>query len=244
MKALSSAKAPTSGGISIMSIEIHVQCRIGKSSLNKTKEIALSPDPAQDPIFAIAYVYSLDPGNGERIQMLEHGCIFIPISKKTGAYHVPGSEKNVMIEKLAHSCKLKLEAVADERQLLHRFRSIVKIKDPDVLISWDIQCAGIGYIISRGEVLRKIDVANNQSPMDMIRLLGRTPCSRKSSEIDKDKLVDEEIENKKYAGSGLGADWDDRVGAGVLASSIVRYIPSIILKVLFMYFSHLFVEDW
>jgi len=233
MKATSSSKALTSGGLSLMSIEIHVQCRIGKSSLNKTKDIALFPDPAQDPIFAIAYLYSLDPGNGERIQILEQGCIFIPISKKVGS----SLEHDELgdIEALGVSSKLNIEAVADERHLLLRFSSIVQLKDPDILISWDTQSAGIGYIISRGEELRKLDLANKQYQLDMIRLLGRTPRSRQSSDCVMNGSAVEEGDDNKITGSGLGTDWDDLVGAGVLASSIVRLLNTHFCYMIFIF---------
>jgi hypothetical protein len=228
-----------SGGLSLMSIEIHVQCRTGKSSLNKAKEIAMTPDPAQDPIFAIAYIYSLDPGNGERIQMLDQGCVFIPITRQVDSSQVPlchqpdGVKEKNLLETLGISSKLNLEVATDERHLLLRFSSIIQLKDPDVLISWDTQCAGIGYIISRGEELRKMDIANNQSQLDMIRLLGRTPRSRHSCDCNMNDFAAEESEKNKITGSGLGTEWDDLVGAGGLASSIVRSNLSIFFTIHF-----------
>jgi hypothetical protein len=239
LKAASSSKALMSGGLSLMSIEIHVQCRTGKSSLNKAKEIAMTPDPTQDPIFAIAYIYSLDPGNGERIQVLDQGCVFIPITRQVDSSQVPlchqpdGVKEKNLLETLGISSKLNLEVATDERHLLLRFSSIIQLKDPDVLFSWDTQCAGIGYIISRGEELRKMDIANNQSQLDMIRLLGRTPRSRHSCDCNMNDFAAEESEKNKITGSGLGTEWDDLVGAGGLASSIVRSNLSIFFTIHF-----------
>jgi len=148
------------------------------------------------------------------------------------------------------SSKLVVEAVRDERHLLIRFASIVQWKDPDMLLSWDPQGGGLGYLIERGHAIGKIpsDVEVSQSTngslkVDLVRLLGRTPRAQKTSE-DSDKswalqgqnidssesgqnsgtgaaLKDNAKGQQQWEGSGLGNEWDDRVGAGAAAASIV-----------------------
>ena len=136
---------------------------------------------------------------------------------------------------------MAVDVVKDERHLLRRFKDIVRTKDPDLMLSWDTQGAGLGYIIERGHALGKtssstIDDSNTgeSSGLDMAKLLGRTPMDRKAAnfvttmstgattELDLDKIneANESVE-QTWQGSGLGSDWDDRVGAGVAAASIV-----------------------
>lgn len=110
---------------------------------------------------------------------------------------------------------------------------------------------GLGYVIERGVSLRKgnfdervsNDTKKNESSpaIDMVRLLGRTPRSSKeqnenlirketseSDAVDGTKSTTGQNESVKksnpWQGSGLGAEWDERVGAGAAASSIVSSI--------------------
>lgn len=106
-----------------------------------------------------------------------------------------------------------------------------------ILHSWDPQASGLGYIIERG-----VNGAETLSAegflletLDMARLLGRTPSDRsraaffgkqqppesKSGEEKDDKVEEKKTEEKTWRGSGLGSDWDDKVGAGAAAASIV-----------------------
>ncbi|EED88820.1 DNA polymerase, partial [Thalassiosira pseudonana CCMP1335] len=85
---------------------------------------------------------------------------------------------------------IKIEKVSSEEGLLRRIASIVHNLDPDVLISWDTQGSGIGYLVERGVALGKpIDDSNgagslsSKCKIDMSRLLGRTP--KASSDEDK-----------------------------------------------------------
>jgi hypothetical protein len=47
--------------LTIMSIEVHVQCRI-KTGMKDHRDIAMVPDPNRDAVFAVVYVYGRDPG--------------------------------------------------------------------------------------------------------------------------------------------------------------------------------------
>ena len=142
------------------------------------------------------------------------------------------------------SADLLVECVKDENRLLHRLKDIVRTRDPDLLLSWDTQGSGLGYLIERGlqmgkigseEATRQGDASNG---LDMARLLGRTPNDTQRSSfavntrIEKDARTDEEPGNlndpkpkdlETWKGSGLGSDWDERVGAGAAAASIVSW---------------------
>ena len=135
---------------------------------------------------------------------------------------------------MAHFAKLgigniveKVEVVSNEQQLLLRISSIVQWKDPDVLVSWDTQAGGLGYLIDRGFALGKKEEESSgqrkRMNIDMIRLLGRTPkCRAQKKDEDFMNPSEDSTEGRKqFNGSVLGADWDERVGAGAGPSSIV-----------------------
>ncbi len=219
--------------VTIMSIEVHVQCRVGRAGVNNSREIAMKPDPSRDSVFAICYVYGYDPGGGETIEIIERACVYVPTEIEISSYHREHQEdqsKNRIIslvgKTMGCSNQLKIEVVASERQLFLRFASIVRWKDPDILMSWDTQGLGIGYLIDRGLSIGNED--SESSCIDMVRLLGRTPKhdESKTEKSSYDRLFDEnendkQTSKKAWAGSGLGAEWDDRVGAGAGPSSII-----------------------
>lgn len=131
--------------LTIMSIEVHVQCRTGKAGINDSKEIAMKPDPSKDAVSAVTYVYACDPGGGEKIRIIDCGCIFVPSenelsSSNTGdSINVGKISLNIISQvgkTLGISCDMKTEVVSDEIQLLLRLASVVQWKDPDALISW------------------------------------------------------------------------------------------------------------
>jgi hypothetical protein len=102
-------------------------------------------------------------------------------------------------------------------------------------LSWDTQGAGLGYIIERGVLGAEVvcDEGSRLESIDMARLLGRTPSDQiKSSFVGKqhDSTSTEETNDKgdigekkerTWRGSGLGSDWDENVGAGAAAASVV-----------------------
>lgn len=228
--------------ISFMSIEIHVQCRTGVSRLD-SKKISMAPDSSKDKIFAIVYAYGVDPGGGESLKVLERCCLFVPFDHEN-------TEKNVLTKSIQASMprsnlgitsSINVECLENEKRLLLRFSSLVTTKDPDMLLSWDTQGAGLGYIIERALVLstdnkstaQTSDVSAPDKPViDMVRLLGRTPFAGSSGsfvaatskqESDPSALVGSigNSEERKWRGSGLGSEWDERVGAGAAAASII-----------------------
>ena len=239
--------------LSMISIEVHVQCRLGRAGVNDSKLIAMRPDSDKDKISAIVYIYAIDPGGGEAIRMLERGCIFLPV------------EAELLCEESGNDCDLArrmelaiprstmgatppliVEVAKSEKQLLLRIASIVRQKDPDMLLSWDTQGAGLGFIIERGAMLGKAGVDGLRSSpgslpkcvIDMARLLGRTPsakddCDDTLNEFPKQSengSTNELKQEGQWKGSGLGADWDERVGAGVAAASVVSAIFSLVLE--------------
>jgi hypothetical protein len=260
--------------LSMMSIEVHVQCRRGRGGVNDSKEIAMRPNSEKDRIFAVVYVYARDPGGGEALEFLERGCLYVANEGDQGRANGRTSSDGPVISCTAHSLgekmnssipnkttgissKLTVEVVRDEKQLLLRLASIVHWKDPDMLLSWDTQGAGLGYIIERGASIEKNSSGrvSDSSPtdfIDMARLLSRTPRAKKSDHGDQnasgtrkvnqldpsmpnDGMPDESIEGPKsetsWKGSGLGTEWDDRVGAGAASASIVSLIVSYFLLV-------------
>jgi hypothetical protein len=136
------------------------------------------------------------------------------------------------------------ECVRDERQLLLRMSSIVRWKDPDMLLSWDTQGAGLGYLIERGAALgkpghnggtdRNPDSHANAPEIDMARLLGRVPTvgTRKeaNSTMDQTFKRDEAVEEmdgpvEKEGGMGgrAGSEWDDRLRCRCGVNRIMLY---------------------
>ena len=251
--------------LTMMSIEVHVQCRRGRAGINDSKEIAMRPNSDKDRIFAVAYVYARDPGGGEALEFLERGCLYVPNEGDQGRTNAQTSSDGPVVSRTGNSlgdkvnssiphktmgisCTLTIEVVRDEKQLLLRLASLVHWKDPDLLLSWDTQGAGLGYIIERGAAIEKSqsDRVSESSPtnlIDMARLLSRTPCAKKFDDggqigcangmvyqldpaLPSDGMVDKSMEDSmpemRWKGSGLGTEWDDRVGAGHVAASIVR----------------------
>jgi DNA polymerase elongation subunit (family B) len=142
---------------------------------------------------------------------------------------------------LGIAAPLTVESVKDEKSLLLRLASIVRMKDPDMLLSWDTQGAGLGYLIERGVILgndgkagvsSNVEVSSEITGVDMVRLLGRTPNDKTVTQFLVNAPVEKPTETnsvqatsmseeRKWRGSGLGSDWDERVGAGAAAASIV-----------------------
>ena len=56
--------------LTVMSIEVHVQCRTGRAGVNDSKQIAMVPDSDKDPVAAVVFVVALDPGAGETLQII------------------------------------------------------------------------------------------------------------------------------------------------------------------------------
>jgi hypothetical protein len=252
-RGISSLELPTP--LTIMSIEAHIQCRSGRAGVNDSKEIAMRPNPDKDKVSAIVYIYAKDPGGGEAMQILERGCLFVPVEAELKDKSVNAKVLSKRIEAalpratMGVTSDLVVEAVRDERQLLLRLASIVRWKDPDMLLSWDPQGVGLGYIIERGAILGKAVDPSRASPgkkgateVDLTRLLGRLPTARKEADVVSKSFFDgertsidaKEIDKpkgetggaagkKEWKGSGLGTDWDERVGAGAAAASIVSW---------------------
>lgn len=233
--------------VTIMSIEVHVQCRTGKAGVNDSREISMQADSTRDAVFAICYVYAIDPGGGEKMQIIERGCIFVPTQKDIACHQNESNDETSRVglvsligKTMGCSKFLKTEVVSDERQLLLRIASIVRWKDPDALISWDTQSFGLGYLIERGLALGDKDNNQTNGPLiDMVRLFGRTPKFDKSK-LEKSTyngLFDEaETSDDKKAetwkGSVLGAEWDERVGAGAGPSSIIGRLILNVCKII------------
>jgi DNA polymerase zeta len=233
--------------ITMMAVEVHIQTRVGTSRLD-SKNISMAQDSSKDSISALTYVFARDQGGGESIEVLSRGCICLTLDGENPTKD-PKINKNVRMQLLRAMPRasmgvrspLSIDVVKDERHLLRRFKDIVRMKDPDLMLSWDTQGAGLGYIIERGHALGTTSSStggeSNRTELnglDMAKLLGRTPMDKKaanfistisagvSKELDLDQ-INETNENavQTWQGSGLGSDWDDRVGAGVAAASIV-----------------------
>uniref|UniRef100_A0A7S4AA49 DNA polymerase n=1 Tax=Pseudo-nitzschia australis TaxID=44445 RepID=A0A7S4AA49_9STRA len=233
--------------ITMMAVEVHIQCRVGASRLD-SKKISMAQDSSKDKISALVYVYARDRGGGESLEILSRGCICLTLEGENPEKD-PTINKNLRLQLLRAMPRasmdvrspLSIDVVKDERHLLRRFKDIVRTKDPDLMLSWDTQGAGLGYIIERGHALGKSSCSavgdlnrGESSSLDMAKLLGRTPMDKKAAnfvssllqEKTKDLNLDQineinENAEQTWQGSGLGCDWDDRVGAGVAAASIV-----------------------
>jgi hypothetical protein len=250
--------------VSMMAIEVHTQCRTGRAGVNDSKEVSMTPDSERDKVIAVVYIFARDPGGGEALEILERGCLFVPLDRELSLAQEEKAKTAILFKDLANALRTSMprttmgiaspfsaECVRDERQLLLRMSSLVRWKDPDMLLSWDTQGAGLGYLIERGDALgkgtdRNPDSQANAPEIDMARLLGRVPTlgTRKetNSKMDQPFKRDETVEEMdvektsssrgkenpketkeadRWKGSGLGSEWDDRVGAGAAAASIV-----------------------
>jgi hypothetical protein len=242
--------------VSVMAIEILTQCRIGRSTANDLKQIPMTPDFTRDAVAAVVCVYGQDPGGGEPFEFLDFSCVFVPHGRE-GAGSLAESSSFDKLSKavllgmprsvLGVSAPVSIECVRDERQLLLRLSSIVRMKDPDMLLSWDTQGAGIGYLIERGIALGKDgnEDGGSYKELDLARLLSRVPTVSVVRSIEgkhegndraavvlneaaniAGKIISNEPKHEihdsgRWKGSGLGSEWDDRVGAGAAAASIV-----------------------
>ena len=247
--------------LTMMSIEAHVQCRVGRAGVSDSKEIAMRPNPEKDRISAVVYVFARDPGGGEALEILERGCLFVPNESDDSERSIQdiGERMAASIPRktMGVASKLVVQPVRNEKHLLLRLASIVHWKDPDMLISWDTQGSGLGYLIERGSIISEgqsdrelTSSSQSTNEIDMVRLLGRTPCAKKSEEestsasntsrqatkLDallatngkaNDSMKASPAE-KKWKGSGLGTEWDERVGAGAAASSIVSLLTAVV----------------
>ena len=144
--------------LSIMSIEIHVQCRTGKASAKGLKQIAMKPDFSRDAIFAVVYIYAIDPGGGEKINIIERGAIFIPTEAELSSYEKNKTfscennasdlqKKDIQIPNIGKTMGIAsqttMEFAKNENHLLLRLASIIQCRDPDILVSWDTQVSSI-----------------------------------------------------------------------------------------------------
>jgi len=239
-----------SSPVSVMVLEIHVQCRTGRAGIQDSKEIAMTPDSSRDRVFSVVYVFGRDPGGGSKLEVLERGCLFIPVeaetlaSKSSDIYgKLEGAIRRSLPETvLGVTHRSHVECVDCERSLLLSLASIVKSKDPDLLLSWDTQGAGIGYLIERGVAIGDSGRQGSEE-VDMAKLLGRMPsvgaCSVEDDALEvfsdaikvaassgnsESRTGKENVDaGGRWRGSGLGSEWDDRVGAGTAAASIVSH---------------------
>ena len=141
----------------------------------------MQPDSSRDSIFAVCYVYGIYPGGGEAVETLERGCVFVPV----GADLLGRNVRLLPLDKTPGMASYTtMETAKYERQLLMRIASIVQWKYPDALMSLDTKGGGVGYLIERGAALQRksSDLENYETmgrsvrrPIDMVRLLGRTP---------------------------------------------------------------------
>jgi hypothetical protein len=220
--------------ITIMSVEIHVQCRKGKAGVTDSKEIAMKPDFTKDEVLAIVYVLACDPGGGEAIKIIERGCLLRPFDSEK-VWGGEGENDSIRRGKYEQrmksalpakyrSAQLEVEAIRGEKSLLIRLANIIRREDPDILLSWDTQGAGLGYVVERGTYIGMKHIPD---------LLGRTPFAKASDNDDKvvpmqganqngpEATGTDANQGHEWKGSGLGSDWDERVGAGAAAASIV-----------------------
>ena len=65
---------------------------------------------------------------------------------------------------MGYACEnTHLEQISDEKSLLRRFASLVQVMDPDMMVSWNPQDSGIGYLIERGREITITSSTNSCS---------------------------------------------------------------------------------
>jgi hypothetical protein len=131
----------------------------------------MAPDFSRDTVSAAVYVYCRDPGGGESLEILEKGCMLVVIEPKghSSSSTIP---INTISATLGALLDASVEIVKTETNLLLQIASIVKQFDPDILVSWDTQGEGIGYLVEHGGAAISTP---SLTPIDMARLLGKTP---------------------------------------------------------------------
>jgi hypothetical protein len=216
--------------VTIMSIETHVQCRTGRAGHSDSKQIAMVPNADRDKVYAVVYVFGKDPGGGQQLEILERGCLFVPVERELSGLKATkifsplkniadAAKRAIPRQSMGRQAPLSVDCVEDERKLLLRLSAKVFAKNPDILVSWDPQASGLGYLIERGVAFGETavdgDTSGIESEVDMARLLGRVRRSDRSyKESDLRELRDSKKSDKadRWKGSGLGKDWDERVG--------------------------------
>ena len=56
--------------LTVVSIEVHVQCRTGRAGVNDSKQVSMVPDSEKDAVSAVVFVVAQDPGGGESLKFL------------------------------------------------------------------------------------------------------------------------------------------------------------------------------
>ena len=230
--------------VSLMVVEIHVQCRKGKDM--RFRPLALTPQADRDRVSVIIYVLAIDPGGGEALQVVERGCLLVPPTAEIDRLDDAAASaflskmkaslrSSMPSETMGKASPLSIECFKSEKKLIQRFAHLVRWKDPDLICSWDTQGAGVGFLIERSSLLKdSTDMQNKSDGIDLAQLCGRTPSVAAMTEVE-DPGDPFQIKNEgsgngtgplydtknKWKGSGMGAEWDERVGAGVAAASIV-----------------------
>lgn len=97
----------------------------------------LLPNPERDAVSAILYVFVRDGVEQER-----------------GGLYVDGRPQPL---------KVAFERVANEMELLQRFLRLVRERNPDVLLAWELQRESLGYILKRAQALGVQDFARRLS---------------------------------------------------------------------------------
>jgi DNA polymerase zeta len=139
-----------------------------------------------------------DNGNGDAVEIGKKEALIVNCGA-TAAGH-PFVWKDSSLD--ARFCK-------DERNLLMNLYDRIVYYDPDVLTCWDTIDHGLGYIIKRGESLKP--------PLDMVRMLGRTPRLKVvkkdmfGNEVEEEEKEKDSFEDKKKEDTG---NWEERVGPG------------------------------
>lgn len=190
------------------------------------------------------------------MECIERGCLFVPTDRELEGLgdedrHMEDKEKIVRrglpSSTLGANGSTYIECLRDEHRMLRRFSSIVRTRDPDILLSWDPQSGGLGYLIERSaSILPPTQQYEcRQNGLDMARLLGRNPTrATKQWKDSEEGILDDfsspnhntkqgtkepsrgaSLHRPEWNGSGLGLDWDERVGPGAAAASIVRKQP-------------------
>ena len=80
---------------------------------------------------------SLFPFLGESIDIVSRGCIFVPLERRDFDRDVQAMMIRASMPRssMGISVPLTVESAKDERSLLLRLASIVRMKDPDMLVS-------------------------------------------------------------------------------------------------------------
>ena len=133
--------------LTMMSLEVH-------SSTNDVTRLSFLPDPKDAPVRLISWHVedNMSDAETECVQRIS-GIICMVNVTLGGNFEKEAFKEKKLIMGSGIPLDTKINIVRNEEELFRELISIVRIKDPDILMGYEIQRNSIGYIIARAKFL-------------------------------------------------------------------------------------------